>query len=140
GVIQPFETIIRLPRGHLAYQGEGEAWTSFCSEHVKRPGCARDGWFHHGHTGFAWAARRDVLEACGFFDVCLTGSGDHLMSHGFLGDLDSRCVELMIGLDTPLHRAFVRWAGRAHDACRGELGFLPGRLLHLWHGELEQRK
>jgi hypothetical protein len=139
-VIQLFDTVIRLPRGHPLYRGEGASWAGFCAEHLRSPGCEREGWFRHGHTGFAWAARRDLLNICGFFDVCLTGSADHLMAHGFVGDFDSPCIDEMIGLGTPLHRAYVDWTAIAYRECRGNVAYLPGRALHLWHGDLEQRK
>ena len=32
----------------------------------------------HGHTGFAWAARREFFDECGLYEASLTGSGDHL--------------------------------------------------------------
>lgn len=138
-VVQLFESVVRLPRGRTEDDGTGESWVGFVAQCSLTPGCEQHGWDWHGHTGFAWAARRDYLERCGFFDACLTGSGDHLMAHGFLGDLGSRCVDGMIGVRTPLHRAFVRWAEAARLGPEG-LGLVRGTLFHLWHGEMRDRK
>ena len=138
-VAQLFDTAVWLPRGHAEYRGEGQSWPSFCCKYLAKPECLGQGWLQHGHTGFAWAARRETLESCGFFDLCLTGSADHLMSHGFVGDVRSRCIEALIGLDTPLHRHYVSWARRAYRASGAKLGFLPGRVLHLWHGDFDGR-
>jgi hypothetical protein len=140
-VIQLFDSFVRLPKGDDSYRGVYEdKWVGFCAQVKQVPGCEREGWYSHGHTGFAWAARREVLDACGFFDLCLTGSGDHLMAHGFLADFNSRCIDHMIGLDTPLHREYVRWAETASSLTGGRLGFQEGSLSHLWHGDLQHRR
>lgn len=137
-VVQLFERIIRLPQGRISYDGKGESWTSFCAKRLRDPGCERHGWDRHGHTGFAWAAQRGVLDACGLFDLALPGCGDHLMAHAFVSDLDSRCIETMVGIGTPLHRAFVRW-GKAYQQRGCRIGNVSGTILHLWHGETKNR-
>jgi len=139
-VVQLFDSVVRLPRGHKEYRGEGEFHTSFCLEQRNRPGCERLGWFEHGHTGFAWAARREFFDRCGLFDLCLSGSADHMMAHAFVGDFDSKCIDNMVGLGSPLHREFVRWAAEAYRETGGRVGHVPGRILHLWHGDMKDRK
>ncbi len=140
-IIQLFDTFVRLPKGHTTFTGDYEdEWMGFCAQVVRRPGCEYDGWYSHGHTGFAWAARREVIERCSFFDLCLTGSGDHLMSHGFVGDVTSRCIDHIIGVETPLHREYLRWAETAARETGARVGFIPGRIYHLWHGDLKHRR
>jgi hypothetical protein len=138
-VIQLFQSVVRLPKGRVTEDGSGESWVGFGAQCHLTPGCEQHGWRWHGHTGFAWAARRDLLARCGFFDPCLTGAGDHLMAHGFLGDVASPCIEGMISLGTSMHRAFTRWAENARLGPEG-LGFAHGTLCHLWHGEMRDRK
>jgi hypothetical protein len=114
---------------------------SFAACHVRDPLLSRDQVYrNHGSTGFAWAARRDFLEACGFYDACLTGSGDHLMAHAFAGSLQSPCIASTIGDDGAYARHFADWARKAHALCQGRLGCLPGRILHLWHGTWGNRR
>jgi hypothetical protein len=139
-VVQLFDSVVRLPRGCEKDDGNGEAWTSFALEHTNAPGCERLGWFSHGHTGFAWAARRELFDRCGLFDLCLTGSADHLMAHAFVGDFDSRCIDNLIGLGSPLHREFVKWATEAYRVTEGRIGYVEGRILHLWHGDTKDRR
>lgn len=139
-VVQLFDSVVRLPRGHTEFRGVGDASTGFAAECSRSPGCERDGWFSHGHTGFAWAAQRGFLERCGLFDVCLSGSADHLMAHAFLGDFESRCIDHLIGLAGPTYRAYVSWARTAFGETRGNVGYLRGAIYHLWHGDLEQRR
>ena len=35
---------------------------------------------------------------------------------------------------------FRRWTRKLHEEVRGRLSFTPGRLLHLWHGTIENRR
>lgn len=144
-VVQPFESCVRLPVGHVQFHGETQEDTgivpSFAASFHLDPTLAVTHRFrYHGHTGFAWAARRDFLEQCGFYDACITGSGDHLMAHVFAGTLSSRCIPAMLGDDNAFARHFAQWAAATHAHCGGRLGFVPGRLLHLWHGSVLKRR
>jgi hypothetical protein len=140
-VVQPFSHAVRLNRGNED-DGTGLLYESFASCFVRDPAPARTRLFdRHGHTGFAWAARRDFLEECGFYDACLTGSGDHLMAHAFAAAVArSPCMPHMIGPSPAYGQHFVRWAVKARDAVGGKLGVVPGRILHLWHGDLGDRR
>jgi hypothetical protein len=140
-VVQPFESVIRLPRGHTSYQGEGDCWQSFGAV------CSRDAEAHltgefdrHGHTGFAWAARRDVLGELGLYDACIAGSGDHMMAHAFCGDWESPSIRRIIGDANPHSAFFSEWARKVHARVQGKVGFVSGKLLHLWHGEMANRR
>lgn len=141
-VIQPFSSCVRLPRGEETYHGDGETYEAFAHCFIRAPGIARGGEFaHHGHTGFAWAARRELFEVCGLYDPCLTGSGDHLMSHAFAGAMvRTPCLRRILGSQKLYTEHFWRWAVKARDVVDGKLGFIPGTLLHLWHGDLVNRR
>jgi hypothetical protein len=140
-VVQPFAEAVRLSRDALVPRGGDDVFESFASVFVNRPGELAHGKFElHGHTGFAWAARRDLVARHGLYDACIAGSGDHVMAHAFAGDGDSPCVGRMIGRGG-VHRAhYRRWARRLHEDVRRRLSFTPGRLLHLWHGTIENRR
>ena len=140
-VVQPFSHAVRLDRGN-ADDGSGLLYESFASCFVRDPTLARTKLFNnHGHTGFAWAARREFVAECGFYDACLTGSGDHLMAHAFAAAVaKSPCMPHMIGPSPAYGQHFVRWAVKARDFIGGKLGVVPGRILHLWHGDLGDRR
>jgi 8-oxo-dGTP pyrophosphatase MutT (NUDIX family) len=141
-VVQPFDQVTRLPRGHKAFAGSGERYGSYASVFARAPKTARSAeFFEHGHTGFAWAARREVFEEIGLYDACLTCSGDHLMSHGFAGGLiGTPCTARMLGTQVEYRRHFFTWAVKARDLVAGRMGVVPGHLLHLWHGDLVNRR
>jgi hypothetical protein len=140
-VVQPFDQVVRLPPQQLEYGGEGEHWESFCACCSRHPELLSAGNFHyHGHTGFAWAARRATLQRQGLYDACMTGSSDHLMAHAFCGDWVSECITKMLGPHGPYRAHFTAWARAVFAEVRGNIGFVEGRLLHLWHGDLEKRR
>jgi hypothetical protein len=140
-VVQPFATAVRLSRGALEPRDTDDRFESFASMFVNTPSCLAHGKYElHGHTGFAWAARRDVVARHGLYDASIAGSADHLMAHAFAGDLESPCISRMVGTGGKHLAHFRRWSRRIHEEVNERLGFAPGRLLHLWHGTIENRR
>ena len=139
-VVQPYTHVVRLPRGHNDYRGEGPSWTSFASIYNDPSVPTREGWDAHGHTGFAWAARREFFDKCGLYDACILGNGDHYIAHAVAGEPGCSCITKRL-IGTPSQHAHYRaWADRAYGLCHGDIGCVPGSLLHLWHGDVENRK
>jgi hypothetical protein len=88
-------------------------------------------------TGFAWAAKRRILEAHGFYDAAIAGSGDSLMAAAMFGRHVSISKRYMF--NEARERHYFRWAAPFCDAVVGRVGCIPGTLFHLKHGELENR-
>jgi hypothetical protein len=89
-------------------------------------------------SGHAWAAERGVLHAHGFYDACIGGVGDMAIALAAIGH-----PELFLGMfaQNPSQAAHYRaWADRFADATGGRVGCLPGRLEHLFHGNLANRQ
>lgn len=145
-VVQPFSQGVRLPPGHIRYNGESQEESgiteSFAACYKRDPTLSRTqkGSRKHGHTGYAWAAQRDFLETCRLYDACITGGCDHLMAHVFAGSLSSACISGIIGEHNARARHFTKWAEHADSICKGRLGFVPGMISHLWHGTLANRR
>ena len=140
-VLQLFDRAVRLPRGALADDGTAEAYPGFAAVAARDPNRLLSGDFAaHGHTGFAWAARRAVLAGRGFYDACIAGSGDHMMAHAFAGDWTSACVDRIIGTANRHCSYFVAWSKGIYQRVRANVGFVPGSVLHLWHGEVRDRR
>jgi hypothetical protein len=139
-VIQPFQWVVRLPRYEQYYSKYGEKHESFCSVWEKDHSRADKGVFdQHGHTGFAWGIRRELLARHGLYDTCISGSADHLMAHAFCGNMDCICVHRMIG-DGKYFQHFSKWGSAIANEVNGDLGYVDGYLLHLWHGQTIDRK
>jgi hypothetical protein len=140
-VVQLCERAARLPRGRHSYNGDGQVWDTFGKILQQDPNAVLSGEFgRHGHTGFGWAARRDVLEKVGLYDGAITGGGDHIMAHAFCGDWESPCINHMLGLGSRWYAHAVEWAQRTYPLVRARVGVVEGMALHLWHGELTTRK
>jgi hypothetical protein len=92
--------------------------------------------FSRSHPGFAWAARADLLREYGLYDCMVTGSGDALMLAGFAAEQLPMASQL-----NPAWEAHLRsWAQRVAGRTRGSLGYVPGSVLHLWHGSRTNRR
>lgn len=143
-VVQPFSRCLLLQRGVRAMstsaEGVAQMWESAAAAFARDPSLLRERTFRsHGHTGFGWAARRELLDACGLYDACLTGSADHLMAHAFSGTLDSGCVPRILGAGAHAGH-FTKWAAKADCVVESRMGHVPGRVFHLWHGACADRR
>jgi hypothetical protein len=89
-------------------------------------------------NGLAWASPRAVLEAHGLYDACILGSGDRAVLCAGLGTFDYCTRGLLMNARQKAH--YLAWARPYFAAVRGRIGYLPGRALHLWHGEVADRR
>lgn len=138
-VVQLFEIGIRLPKDQEVYKGEGEIWKSFASIYQDQPKQIYKGYKQHGHSGFAWAARKELLLKHKFYDASIVGSGDELMLHAMCGAWYSICVAKRLGRTKYHFNYFINWAEKFYEDVLGQVGCVPGYVLHLWHGDKENR-
>ena len=116
-VVQPFDRAIRLAEGERSATPQHVAHESFASIWQQdRSRVHAGGLDVHGHTGFAWAARRDLLANHGLYEAFVTSNGDHFHAHVFAGDLTSSCMRS------------VRQGSRLFGASRRT----RGSRLHVW--------
>jgi hypothetical protein len=112
-IVQPFEYCVHLEKDEVAPSFDVVQAKARCRT-VVSPRSARRVWrsfganyekgneelFNsedydlHGHVGFAWGARREVLESSGgFFDRGLIGGADHVMAHAAVGQIPHPCIQ-----------------------------------------------
>ncbi|MDR3406397.1 MAG: hypothetical protein P4L99_28185 [Chthoniobacter sp.] len=89
------------------------------------------------HPGYAWAWRREALESVGgFFDTAILGSADQHMANGLIG-------RGRASINPKMHSNYLgevdRWEARAERSIRRNVGYVPGLLLHHWHGRKANR-
>ncbi len=138
-VIQLFEDVIRLPKDLSVNSSTTQYWKSFANIYVRHPNILLIGTFtEHEHTGFAWAMKREILIKYKLYDACIAGSGDHLMAHSFCGDWDSPHV-LNLVRSRPHLIHFQKWSEKIYQDIRARMYYVSGTILHLWHGEMENR-
>lgn len=89
------------------------------------------------HPGFAWAARRDALNRVGgLIDWAILGSGDWLMGAALFGQVD----KALGGNYTPTYRRWaVGWENRAEKYIQHNVGYVPGLIVHRFHGRKKDR-
>jgi hypothetical protein len=105
-----------------------------CTENFVTPGTSQRIRYN---PGMAWAAKRTTLQSEGFYDALVLGGGDKAIFSAACGRFVEFTNSFQPGLSAKAH--YLAWAERFHDATRGQLGYLEGDLLHLWHGELAHR-
>ncbi|MDP6670296.1 MAG: hypothetical protein QGI60_00590, partial [archaeon] len=137
-VVQPFSFIVRLPENKSWLNSEKLAFGNKEGEkiHSMGYGIANFGKRHlptfmkHGHTGFAWAARKNIINKHGFYDRLITGSGDSLMAHALYGSPYShvkRCSPKKMQEDQQ------KWMDEIFRDVEGSVYYTPGLIFHLWH-------
>jgi hypothetical protein len=144
-VVQPFaaaawldEGADTVPAGRPRGMGEGHEMEGFgrtLAETHDREGTLAH-FDRHGHPGFAWAARRDLLAAHGLYDRAVLGGGDFIAAHAFAADTAYLRGRHWVSRElTPLERkAIATWGAAVAADTGGRIGWTPGRLLHQFHG------
>ena len=108
---------------------------SYAGGYLEGPTHARIAYWHH--PGFAWAARRETLNALGgLFDVAVVGEADYIMAKAIVGEAPD---VLYPGVSPGYRKAVLDWQDRAQHL-RINLGYVPGTVLHHWHGKKANRK
>ncbi|HYD49672.1 MAG TPA: Nif11-like leader peptide family natural product precursor [Terriglobales bacterium] len=148
-VVQPFDTACWLAPGEMRRTlepnggGQTRAMPGFAyvisglGEHRE----LMPDYYRQGHTGFAWAARRALMDKHGFHDVQILGGGDAIMAQAMYGieDAFSKSHPLSQRYPGAAARHIEKWSRQFHHDVGASVYFVPGRVLHLWHGDLADR-
>jgi hypothetical protein len=137
-VVQLWETCVRLDKGN-DFPDVPDRVTSFAAvtnRDITTLGCGR--YDQHGHTGYAWAMRRELFDKLGLYEHAISGSADHFMAHAVYGQYGF-CIENALKHDVRQIEHLLRWSDAFHKLAGGVLGTVPGEILHLWHGSLDRR-
>lgn len=89
------------------------------------------------HPGFAWAARRELIEQHGVPDFCILGGNDRVFSNAVYGLVWPR---EMAHYSPPLQMRIQTWAQRFHATVRAAADSVDGTVYHLFHGDLSKRR
>jgi hypothetical protein len=143
--LQPFSRSIRLGVGERAPgtldlpvgSGDGEILHSMAYGVAARGPSCLGRYLEHGHCGYAWAARREVLARHGLYDANVLGNGDLNAAHAMFGGAAALKAER---LSARARAHLERWADRLFADVRGSVGYIDGTLLHLWHGKKDDRR
>jgi hypothetical protein len=91
-----------------------------------------------GHSGFAWACTRTFWENVnGLMDFPILGSSDHHMAWAMVGHVE-RSVHG--GMTDSFKRRAEEWQRNAVRVTNGHVGYVPGLIIHNFHGAKKNRK
>jgi hypothetical protein len=89
------------------------------------------------HPGFAWACTRKAYNTMnGLIDWGILGSGDHHMALALIGKVN--CSH-----PGNIHTSYAKQLDAFEKRVMGaslKIGYVPGTIVHYWHGRLEDRK
>jgi hypothetical protein len=131
-VVQLFQHAIDLgPKNENVQNHNG-----FVSQYLS--GAPRGPGYTFWHPGYAWAMRREAFDAVGgLIDIAILGAGDHHMALGFIHQARQ---SIPGDMSLPYLQELLRWEDRCRKYIKKDIGFLPGTLLHGWHGKKKNRK
>lgn len=151
-VVQPFETAADMgPDGQIMDVHRSFGW---CHAHgwewrprpdgrggynAKRPeGVPRhEGFGTPWHPGYALGMHRAVLDRLPILEVGALGAGDHHMMGALIGKAD---LTLPSGIHDNYRQEVLRWQDRASQVVNRDLGYVPGTILHHFHGAKTNRR
>jgi hypothetical protein len=130
-IVQMFQQAIDIgPSGETMNVHQGFVYSYLTG----RP---RGSGYPHWHPGYAWAIRREAFDYLGgLYDVSVLGSGDHLMANALLGD---GVKQLPDSMTAGYKESMKLWEDRALKFIKRDIGFVPGTILHHFHGAKRNR-
>jgi hypothetical protein len=104
--------------------------TSLIRAHERKPGTCVN--------GFAWTARRELLDEHGFYDARIVGGGDRAMAAAAYGIFDE--MMWLQSMNERQEEHYLAWAEPYFESVGGAVSFANYDLFHLWHGEMRDRR
>ncbi len=151
-IIQPFEYCVHLNEGETkpSFNTHEEKlfaseptkrhpslWRSFCANYKTNDLSGDTNYDKHGHVGFAWGAKRSVLDTLPLYDKGLIGGADHIIAHASAGHIGHSCIKKSFTDDL---EAVNDWSEDFEKLIDGKISYVIGDLYHLWHGDIAKRQ
>jgi hypothetical protein len=93
--------------------------------------------YPYGHSGFAWACTREFWEnTSGLMEFPILGSSDHHMAWAAIGQVEK---SVHGGMTESFKRRAADWQRNAYRVTNGHLGYVPGTIVHSFHGPKGRR-
>lgn len=151
-IIQPFEYCVHLEEGEFKpsfdvnkvrqfvsepSKRHPNMWRSFCANFKTNDFACDCNYDKHGHVGFAWGAKRSVLDIIPLYDKALIGGADHIIAHAAAGHIGHSCIlkSFTEDLDT-----VNDWSEDFEKVINEKISYVRGDLYHIWHGDLKNRQ
>lgn len=94
--------------------------------------------YEHWHPGFGWACRREAYEFVRkLIDLAVLGSADRHMAGALIGAVSST-------YNSRVHKNYksmcMEWQSLCTKYIAHDIGYIPGTLIHHWHGKKRDRR
>lgn len=110
---------------------------SYYNDPAPRPNRSGYGGFRNWHPGYAWAARRDAIDALGgLVDWGILGSADTHMACALIGKVP---ISMHPKITGRYRQKLIHWQERAESHIKRNIGYVDGLLIHHWHGRKRDR-
>lgn len=151
-IIQPFEYCVHLDKDELKPSfnlqdvigkdnlpncRNSKVWRSFSANFVDTLLWQDPAYDIHGHVGFAWGARREIVTSVPLYDRALIGGADHIIAHAAAGQIVHPCIAKSF---TDNLQEVEAWSRRFYASTEGKIGYVSGNLYHIWHGDISKRE
>jgi hypothetical protein len=152
-ICQPFEYCVHLKQGEQSPSFNisvitssktttpnlvnSRVWRSFCANHTTSDNWKSEDYNTHGHVGFAWGARREILELVPLYDRALIGGADHIIAHAAAGQISHSCIVKAFNDNI---EEINEWSKKFSYLVNNKIGYVKGNLYHIWHGDLNKRE
>ena len=88
-------------------------------------------------NGFAFAAKKSIICESKLYDHGVLDGNDILFLCAIYGEFELAMERLKH--NEMQRRHYLEWARRVQKTFGGNLGYIPGTIYHLWHGDLSNR-
>ena len=144
-IVMPFQHTYELPKDGLPEDADSKRLIGYSLPYALANGVAPleilsgDMRLNNRITcGLAGVARKAMLTKHGFYDACITGSGNRAITCAALGRFDDAIRYMQMNPSWARH--YLAWARPFFETVGGRFAYLEGNAFHLWHGELENRQ
>lgn len=94
--------------------------------------------YSNWHPGFAWAARKSAIDHLGgLIDYAILGAADRHMAFALAGRVHETIHSKING---GYAQELKLWEERAETYIKRNIGYVPGLLMHHWHGKKRDRR
>lgn len=132
-VVQPFSNAVDLGPEF----GVMKTHTGFAHNYIERVTDSELYKGPHWHPGYAWAWRREAWNAVGgMIDWAICGAGDNHMALALIGKAAFSCPA---EIHPNYRRMVMQWGERAEVHIKRNIGYVPGTILHYFHGHKVNR-
>ncbi len=133
-IVQPWSQAVDLGPDHQALYTHN----SFCSVYASGKDPAGKKYSTYAHPGYCWAYRREAITNLGgLISTAILGAADRHQAYALI----SRGAESVPeGATDAYLQKVLHWQERADRYIKRDIGFVPGTILHYWHGKKRDRR